>query len=115
MAQPTPQSQNNEILEVRSTLPTAKELGKQGLTLNVQDASVSGKDSNLDWVELPTNINYIFPFTYAMTIWQDFALSAVNTYNAFARELSSLHSNWMNLFLNVWESSNYEKKRTEDE
>jgi hypothetical protein len=113
MAQPTPQSQNDEILEVRSKVPTAKELGKQGL--NVQDAGVSRKDSNLDMVELPTNINYIFPFTYAMTIWQDFALSAVNTYNEFARELSSLHSNWMNLFLNVWESSNYEKKRTEDE
>ena len=115
MAQPTSQSQNNEILEVRSTVPTAKELGKQALTLNVQDAGVSRKDSNLDRIELPTNINYIFPFTYAMIMWQDFALSAVNIYNEFARELSSLHSNWMNIFLNVWESSNYEKKRTEDE
>lgn len=111
-AQPTPKSQDKEILEVRSTVPTEKEIGKQGL--NVQDVGTSRKDSNLDRVELLSNMDYVFPFTYAMTIWQDFALSAVNTYNEFARELSRLHSNWMSIFLNVWQSSNYEKKRTED-
>jgi len=113
-AQPTPKSQDKEteILEVRSTMPTENEIGKQGL--DVQDVGASRKDSNLDRVELPSNMDYVYPFTFAMTIWQDFALSAVNTYNEFARELSRLHSNWMNIFLNVWQSSNYEKKRTED-
>jgi hypothetical protein len=111
-AQPTPKSQDKEILEVRSTVPTEKEIGKQGL--DVQDVGASMKDSNLDRVELPSNMDYVFPFTYAITIWQDFALSAVNTYNEFARELSRLHSNWMSIFLNVWQSSNYEEKRTED-
>ena len=107
VAQPTPKSQDKE----RSTLPTENEIGKQGL--NVQDVGASRKDSNLDRVGLPSNMDYVFPFTYAMTMWQDFALSAVNTYNEFARELSRLHSNWMNIFLSVWQS--YEKKRTEDE
>lgn len=112
IVKPTPKSQDKEILEVRSTMPTEKEIGKQGL--NVRDVGASRKDSNLDSVELPSNMDYVFPFTYAMTIWQDFALSAVNTYNEFARELSRLQSNWMNIFFNVWQSSNYEKKRTED-
>jgi hypothetical protein len=111
-AQPTPKSQDKEVLEVRSTVPKEKEIGKQGL--NVQDVGASRKDSNLDRVELPSNMDYVFPFTYAITVWQDFALSAVNTYNEFARELSRLHSNWMSIFLNVWQSSNYEKKTTED-
>jgi hypothetical protein len=111
-AQPTPKSQDKEILEVRSTVPTEKDMGKQ--ELNVQNVGASRKDSNLDRVELRSNMDYVFPFTYAMTIWQDFALSAVNTYNEFARELSRLHSNWMSIFLNVWQSSNYEQKRTED-
>jgi hypothetical protein len=112
-AQPTPKSQDKEteILEVRSTMPRENEIDKQGL--DVQDVAAR-KDSNLDRVELPSNMDYVYPFTFAMTIWQDFALSAVNTYNEFARELSRLHSNWMNIFLNVWQSSNYEKKRTED-
>jgi hypothetical protein len=94
-------------------MPTENEIGKQGL--DVQAVGASRKDSNLDRVELPTNMDYVYPFTFAMAIWQDFALSAVNTYNEFARELSRLHSNWMNIFLNVWQSSNPEKKRTEDE
>lgn len=111
-AQPTAKSQDKEILEVRSTMPAEKEIDKQGL--DVQDGGAIMKDSNLDRVELPSNMDYVFPFTYAMTIWQDFALSAVNTYNEFARELSRLHSNWMSIFLNVWQSSNYEEKRTED-
>ncbi|MGA9154910.1 MAG: hypothetical protein WBZ36_30370 [Candidatus Nitrosopolaris sp.] len=111
-AQPTPKSQDKEILEVRSTVPTEKDMGKQ--ELNVQNVGASRKDSNLDRVELRSNMDYVFPFTYAMTIWQDFALSAVNIYNEFARELSRLHSNWMSIFLNVWQSSNYEQKRTED-
>ena len=110
-AHPTPKSQDKEILEVRSKVPTEKEIGKQ---LDVQDVGASMKDSNLDRVELPSNMDYVFPFTYAMTIWQDFALSAVNTYNEFARELSKVHSNWMSIFLNVWQSSNYEEKGTED-
>jgi hypothetical protein len=102
-----PKAQDTETLEVQSTVPT-EEISKQGL--NVQDIGSSRKDSNLDMVELPSNMDYVFPFTYAMTIWQDFALSAVNTYNDFARELSRLHSNWMSIFLNFWQSSNYEKK-----
>jgi hypothetical protein len=89
------------------------ETGKQGP--DVQDLGAGMKDSNLDRVELPSNMDYLYPFTFAMAIWQDFALSAMNTYKEFARELSRLHSNWMNILLNVWQSSNPEKKRTEDE
>jgi hypothetical protein len=112
-AQPTPKSQDKESLEVRSTMPTENEIGKQGL--DVQDVGASRKGSNLDGVELPSNMDYVYPFTFVMAIWQDFALSAVNTSNEFIRELSRLHSNWMNIFLNIWQSSNPEKKRTEDE
>jgi hypothetical protein len=113
-AQPPPKSQDKETETlVRSTIPTENEVGKQGL--DVQDVGASRESPNVDRVELPSNIEYVFPFTFGMAIWQDFALSALNTYNEYARELSRLHSNWMNIFLNVWQSSNLEKKRTEDE
>jgi len=107
------QDKETETLEVRSTMHVGNETGKQGP--DVQDLGASRKDSNLDRVELPPNMDYVYPFTFAMAIWQDFALSAMNTYKEFARELSRLHSNWMNILLNVWQSSNPEKKRTEDE
>ena len=107
------QDKETETLEVRSTMHVGNETGKQGP--DVQDLGAGMKDSNLDRVELPSNMDYVYPFTFAMAIWQDFALSAMNTYKEFARELSRLHSNWMNILLNVWQSSNPEKKRTEDE
>src|SRR5215467_345259 len=107
------QDKETETLEVRSTMHVGNETGKQGP--DVQDLGAGMKDSNLDRVELPSNMDYAYPFTFAMAIWQDFALSAMNTYKEFARELSRLHSNWMNILLNVWQSSNPEKKRTEDE
>jgi hypothetical protein len=114
MVQPTKsQDKETETLEVRSTMPTENDVGKQGL--DVQDSGASREGPNVDRVELPSNMDYVYPFTFGMAIWQDFALSAVNTYNEFARELSRLHSNWMNIFLNVWHSSDHEKKRTEDE
>ena len=114
-AESTLKSQDNETetLEVLSSMHVGTEIGKQGP--DVQDLGASRKDSNLDRVELPSNMDYVYPFTFAMAIWQDFALSAMNTYNEFARELSRLHSNWMNILLNVWQSSNPEKKRTEVE
>ena len=107
------QDKETETLEVRSTMHVGNETGKQGP--DVQDLGASRKDSNLDRVELLPNMDYVYPFTFAMAIWQDFALSAMNTYKEFARELSRLHSNWMNILLNVWQSSNPEKKRTEVE
>jgi hypothetical protein len=114
MVQPTKtQDKETETLEVRSTMPTENDVGKQGL--DVQDAGASREGPNVDSVELPSNMDYVYPFTFDMAMWQDFALSAVNTYNEFARELSRLHSNWMNIFLNVWHSSDHEKKRNEDE
>jgi len=114
-AESTLKSQDNETetLEVLSSMHVGTEIGKQGP--DVQDLGASRKDSNLDRVELLPNMDYVYPFTFAMAIWQDFALSAMNTYNEFARELSRLHSNWMNILLNVWQSSNPEKKRTEVE
>ena len=101
-AESTLKSQDNETetLEVLSSMHVGTEIGKQGP--DVQDLGASRKDSNLDRVELPPNMDYVYPFTFAMAIWQDFALSAMNTYNEFARELSRLHSNWMNILLNVW-------------
>jgi hypothetical protein len=107
------QDKETETLEVRSTMPTENDVGEQGL--DVQDAGASREGPNVDRVEVPSNMGYVYPFTFGMAIWQDFALSAVNTYNEFARELSRLHSNWMNIFLNVWHSSDHEKKRNEDE
>ena len=114
-AESTLKSQDNETetLEVLSSMHVGTEIGKQGP--DVQDLGASRKDSNLDRVELLPNMDYVYPFTFAMAIWQDFALSGMNTYKEFARELSRLHSNWMNILLNVWQSSNPEKKRTEDE
>lgn len=109
VAQPT-KSQESEILEVRSTVPTENDVGKQGL-----DVGARREPPNVDRVQLPSNMDYVYPFTFGMAIWQDFALSAVNTYNELARELSRLHSNWMNIFLNVWQSSDHEKKRTDPE
>ena len=112
VAQPTKsQDSESEILEVRSTMPTENDVGKRGL--DVQDVGASREGPSVDRVQLPSNMDYAYPFTFGMAIWQDFALSAVNTYNELARELSRLHSNWMNIFLNVWQSS--EKKSTEDE
>ena len=107
------QDKETESLEVRSKMPTENDVGKQGL--DVQDVGASREGPNVDRVELPSNMDYVYPFTFGMAIWQDFALSAVNTYNELARELSRLHGNWMNIFLNVWQSSDHEKKRTEDE
>jgi len=114
-AESTPKSQDKETetLEVRSTRHVGNETGQQGP--HVQDLGAGMKDSNLHSVGIPSNMDYVYPFTFAMAIWQDFALSGMNTYKEFARELSRLHSNWMNILLNVWQSSNPEKKRTEDE
>jgi len=107
------QDKETESLEVRSKMPTENDVGKQGL--DVQDVGASREGPNVDRVELPSNMDYVYPFTFGMAMWQDFAPSAVNTYNELARELSRLHGNWMNIFLNVWQSSDHEKKRTEDE
>jgi hypothetical protein len=107
---PKSQDKEKETLEVRSTMPTESEVGKQGL--DVQEIYANKEVPNVDRLELPdpATTDYVYPFTFAMAIWQDFALSAVNTYNEFAREFSKLHSNWMNIFLNVWQSSDHEKK-----
>jgi hypothetical protein len=89
-----------------SQVPTKNEVAKQ--TQDVQEVGASS-GPNVDRVELSSNMDYVYPFTFGMAIWQDFVLSALNTYNEFARELSRLQSNWMNIFLNVWQGSNHEK------
>jgi hypothetical protein len=89
-----------------SQVPPKNEVAKQ--TQDVQEVGASS-GPNVDRVELSSNMDYVYPFTFGMAIWQDFVLSALNTYNEFARELSRLHSNWMNIFLNVWQGSNHEK------
>jgi hypothetical protein len=89
-----------------SQVPPKNEVAKQ--TQDVQEVGASS-GPNVDRVELSSNMDYVYPFPFGMAIWQDFVLSALNTYNEFARELSRLHSNWMNIFLNVWQASNHEK------
>lgn len=116
MAQSKPKSQDKETetLEVRSMMPAEIEVDQQVLKeeLHVQDVVVSRQDANpyVDRIEPPSSRDYVYPFTLGMAIWQDFALSAVNIYNEFARELSKVNGTWMNIFLNVWQSSNHDKK-----
>ncbi len=112
-AQPTPKSKDKENeTQVQSKMSTESEVGKQGL--GVQEVDASRKAPSVDGVEVPSKVDYVYPFTFAIAIWQDFALSAANTYNEFARELARLHSNWMDIFLNVWQTSDRDEKRTED-
>jgi hypothetical protein len=110
-AQPTPKSEDKEkeTLVVQSKMSTESEVGKQGL--DVQEVGASRKGPSVDSVEAPSKVDYVYPFTFAIAIWQDFALSAANKYNEFARELARLHSNWMDIFLNVWQTSDHEEKR----
>ncbi len=131
MAQSELQSQDKgteTLVEVLSTMPAEKEVDRQVVNeplertaldrnkgeqqeLPVQDIGVSkqGVDANVDRIDLPSSGDYVYPFTISMALWQDFALSAIQMYNEFARELSKVNGTWMNIFLNVWhESSNHE-------
>jgi hypothetical protein len=116
MAQSKPKSQDKETetLKVRSTMPAELEVDQQVLKeeLHVQGVVVSRQDANpdVDRIEPPSSRDYVYPFTLGMAIWQDFVLSAVNIYNQFARELSKVNGTWMNIFLNVRQSSNHDKK-----
>ena len=131
MAQSELQSQDKgteTLVEVLSTMPAEKEVDRQVVNeplertaldrnkgeqqeLPVQDIGVSKQDvdANVDRIDLPSSGDYVYPFTISMALWQDFALSAIQMYNEFARELSKVNGTWMNIFLNVWhESSNHE-------
>ena len=132
MAQSQLQSQDKgteTLVEVLSTMPAEKKVDRQVVNeplertaldrnkgeqqqLPVQDKGVSkqGVGANVDRIDLPSSGDYVYPFTISMALWQDFALSAIQMYNEFARELSKVNGTWMNIFLNVWhESSNHEK------
>ncbi|MFZ0514191.1 MAG: hypothetical protein WAM14_21475 [Candidatus Nitrosopolaris sp.] len=63
----------------------------------------------------PSSGDHLYPFTVSMALWRDFALSGIHMYNEFARELSKINGNWINIFSNVWGESSDNDKKNENE
>lgn len=83
--------------------------------LPVYGVGTSKQTANHQTIDLTSRGDYLYPLTVSMALWQDFALSAIRMYNEFARELSKINGNWMDIFLSVWrESSNTDKKSEND-
>ena len=101
------------LVEVRSAMPTENDVDqvvKQELPVQDIGDSRHGVNAYVDRIDPPSSRDYVYPFTIGMALWQDFALSAVHIYNEFARELSKVNGTWMNIFMNVWQSSNHDNK-----
>ncbi|MDQ6864251.1 MAG: hypothetical protein M3044_10540 [Thermoproteota archaeon] len=75
----------------------------------------ASKEASIDNFEIPSGVDYLYPFTVSMALLQDFTLAGIQMYNEFARELSKINGYWLNIFWKPWGKGSESNKKGENE